>query len=285
MISPRTSRQEILQKLQKKLDAHVPIMISSAGSGLVAKLLEQAGVDCINTFCGARLRANGWGTMSMMWPNIDSNKQTLDYTQQDILPAIKGDAFICACLNPNDPLRDMRAVLQDLKNMGVESASNIGPSVSYVDKDSNLRQVLRQSGITFQEEIDMLKLTKEMDMVRVGLAFDMEDSIRMIEEAAPDIFCFHAGTTKGGIRGYDSGETIEVTAERTEDVYAKVREINPETILIAHGAAMENPEDAQHMLSHTTGHGFWTGSSTERLPIERAVLATAAEFRALAFDS
>ena len=221
----------------------------------------------------------------MMWPNIDSNKQTLDYTQQDILPAIKGDAFICACLNPNDPLRDMRAVLQDLKNMGVESASNIGPSVSYVDKDSNLRQVLRQSGITFQEEIDMLKLTKEMDMVSVGLAFDMEDSIRMIEEAAPDIFCFHAGTTKGGIRGYDSGETIEVTAERTEDVYAKVREINPETILIAHGAAMENPEDAQHMLSHTTGHGFWTGSSTERLPIERAVLATAAEFRALAFDS
>ncbi len=285
MISPRTSRQEILDKLQKKLDAHTPIMISSAGSGLVAKLLEQAGVDCINTFCGARLRANGWGTMSMMWPNIDSNKQTLDYTQQDILPAIKGDAFICACLNPNDPLRDMRTVLQDLKNMGVESASNIGPSVSYVDKDSNLRQVLRQSGITFQVEIDMLKLTKEMDMVSVGLAFDMEDSIRMIEEAAPDVFCFHAGTTKGGIRGYDSGETIEVTAERTEEVYAKVREINPQTILIAHGAAMENPDDAQYMLNHTNGNGFWTGSSTERLPIERAVLATAAEFRELSFGS
>ncbi len=285
MISPRTSRQEILQKLQKKLDARTPIMISSAGSGLVAKLLEQAGVDCINTFCGARLRSNGWGTMSMMWPNIDSNKQTLDYTRQDILPAIKGDAFICACLNPNDPLRDMRTVLQDLKNMGVESASNIGPSVSYVDKDSNLRNVLRQSGITFQVEIDMLKLTREMDMVSVGLAFDMEDSVRMIEAAAPDVFCFHAGTTKGGIRGYDSGETIDVTAERTEEVYARVREINPETILIAHGAAMENPEDAQYMLDHTTGHGFWTGSSTERLPIERAVLATAAEFRQLAFNA
>ena len=241
MISPRTSRQEILQKLQKKLDARTPIMISSAGSGLVAKLLERAGVDCINTFCGARLRSNGWGTMSMMWPNIDSNKQTLDYTQQDILPAIKGDAFICACLNPNDPLRDMRTVLQDLKNMGVESASNIGPSVSYVDKDSNLRKVLRQSGITFQVEIDMLKLTREMDMVSVGLAFDMEDSVRMIEEAAPDVFCFHAGTTKGGIRGYDSGETIDVTAERTEQVYSRVREINPKTILIAHGAAHGKP--------------------------------------------
>jgi len=271
-------------KLKKKIDAKIPIMISSAGSGLVAKLLEQAGVDCINTFPGARLRANGWGTMSMMWPVLDSNKQTLDYTQQDILPAIKGDAFICACINPNDPLRDMRTVLDDLQRMGVESVSNIGPSVSYVDKDSQLYKVLRQSGITFDVEVEMLAIAKkEKNMVTVALAFDMEDSLLIIEEARPDIFCFHAGTTKGGIRGYDSGETIEVTAERTEEVYAKVREIAPETILVAHGAAMENPEDAAYILKHTTGHGFWTGASTERLPIERAVLATAKEFRELSF--
>lgn len=283
MIVPRTSREEIMAKLHKKIAAKIPIMISSAGSGLVAKLLEQAGVDCINTFPGARLRANGWGTMSMMWPVLDSNKQTLDYTQQDILPAIKGDAFICACINPNDPLRDMRTVLEDLKRMGVESVSNIGPSVSYVDKDSNLYKVLRQSGITYECEVEMLALAKKMDMVTVALAFDMEDSLQVIKEAQPDIFCFHAGTTKGGQRGYDSGETIDVTAARTEEVYAKVREINPDTILVAHGAAMENPEDAAYILKHTTGHGFWTGSSTERLPIERAVLATAKEFRDLSF--
>jgi predicted TIM-barrel enzyme len=55
-------------------------------------------------------------------------------------------------------------------------------------------------------------------------------------------------------------------------------------ILIAHGAAMENPEDAQYMLDHTSGHGFWTGSSTERLPIERAVTAAASEFANLRFS-
>ena len=33
-------------------------MISSAGFGLVAKLQENCGSDCINTFSGARLRAN-----------------------------------------------------------------------------------------------------------------------------------------------------------------------------------------------------------------------------------
>jgi predicted TIM-barrel enzyme len=285
VIVPRTSREEILGKLNTKVKKREPIMISSAGSGLVAKLLEQAGVDCINTFSGARLRSNGMGTMAMMWPVLDSNKQTLDYTREDIMPALKGDSFVCACLNPNDPLRDMRMVLQQCRDMGVEAVSNIGPSVSYVDKDSNLYKVLKQCGITFEEEVAMLKLAKEMGMLSVGLAFDLEDSMQMIEESKPDIFCFHAGTTKGGQRGYDTGETIEETAQRTEEVYQKLRAIDPNVLLVGHGAALENPVDAQYMLDNTSGEGFWTGSSTERLPIERAVLETAKEFRDLRFSN
>ena len=103
------------------------------------------------------------------------------------------------------------------------------------------------------------------------------------EPPCPDIFCFHAGTTRGGLVGYDSGETIADTARRTEEVYAAVREIEADTILVGHGAAMETPEDAQSMLDHTSGHGFWTGSSTERLPIERAVFEAAQEFAKLKF--
>ena len=256
MIVPRTSRKEILEKLHKKVSSKQPIFIASAGSGLVAKLLEKAGVDCINTFSGARLRANGMGTMSMLWPILDSNKQTMDYTREDIMPAIKGDAFICACLNANDPLKDMRTVLNELKMMGVESVSNIGPSISYVDKDSEVYRVLTKSGITFDNEIELLKLAKEMDMVSIGLAFNMEDSLKMVEESMPDIFCFHAGTTKGGLRGYDSGETIEETAARTEAANKELRKIKPDLMLIAHGAALETPEDAQYILNHTSCDGI-----------------------------
>ena len=283
MIVPRTSRDEILHNLRSKADERVPIMIASAGSGLVAQLLEEAGVDCVNTFSGARLRANGMGTMSMMWPILDSNEQTLRYTREDILPAMKGKSFVCACLNPNDPLRDMHLVLEDCLRMGVFSVSNIGPSVSYVDKDSQIRAVMEKSGVTFQVEIDFLAHAKELGHVTVGLAFDDDESVQMCEQAQPHIFCFHAGTTKGGRTGFDSGETIEETARRTEVVYERIRKVSPETLLVAHGAALENPVDAQYMLDHTSGHGFWTGSSTERLPIERAVLSTAREFTSLRF--
>jgi len=285
MIVPHTSRTAILAKLRKKVEARIPIFIASAGSGLVAQLLEKAGADCINTFSGARLRANGMGTMSMLWPILDSNLQTMNYTREDIMPAIKGDAFICACLNANDPLKDMRMVLNDCKTMGVYAVSNIGPSISYVDKDSEIYRVLTKSGITFDNEIAMLKLAKEMDMVSIGLAFNLEDSLRMVEEAQPDIFCFHAGTTQGGLKGYDSGETIEETAARTEAANQQLRQLKPDIMLIAHGAAMSNPEDAQYMLNHTSVDGIWTGSSTERIPIEKAVYSTAQEFAALRFPN
>ena len=173
---------------------------------------------------------------------------------------------MCACINANDPLKDMVLLLEDLKRMGVLSVSNIGPSISYVDKDSTIYKVLTRAGITLQNEIDMLKVAKEMGMVTIGPAFDEEDSCRVVAEAQPDVFCFHAGTTKGGLRGFDAGETIEETARRTETVNQKLRSLKKDLILVAHGAAMETPEDAQYMLDHTTCHGFWTGSSTERIP-------------------
>ena len=82
MIVPRTTRSEILAKLRTKVDARKPLLIASAGSGLVASLLEKAGADCVNTFSGARLRANGMGTMAMMWPILDSNQQVFDNTSR-----------------------------------------------------------------------------------------------------------------------------------------------------------------------------------------------------------
>ena len=281
MIVPRTSREEILRKLQAKVDRDLPIFIASAGNGLVAQLLEKAGADCINTFSGARLRANGMGTMSMLWPILDSNRQTIDYTEQDIMPALKGDAFVCACVNANDPLRDMVSLINRFKGMGVFSISNIGPSISYVDKDSHIYKVLTKSGITFDHEIELLRVAKDMGMVTIALAFDEEDSCAIVDRAKPDIFCYHAGTTKGGLKGYDSGETIAETAARTEGVNQMVRKLHSKVILIAHGAAMETPADAQYMLDHTSCHGIWTGSSTERIPIERAVYETAKQFAEL----
>ncbi len=285
MIVPRTTREKILAKLRAKVQSRTPVLISSAASGLVARMLEEAGADCVNTFHGARLRANGLGTMAMMWPILNANEQVFRNTQEDILPAMKGDAFVCMCINANDPLRDMHSFLEQIKALGCMSVSNIGPSVSYIDHNSNIYKVLRKCGVTLENEIAMLKLAKEeLGMVTVGVAFTEEDSVQMVTDARPDLFCYHAGTTKGGRIGYDSGETIDETAARSKEVNAKLKKIMPEVILIAHGAAMETPEDAQYMLDHAACDGIWTGSSTERLPIEKAVYEAGKRFASLRYS-
>ena len=55
-------------------------------------------------------------------------------------------------------------------------------------------------------------------------------------------------------------------------------------ILIAHGAAMETPEEAQYMLDHAACDGIWTGSSTERIPIEKAVFEAGKKFASLRYS-
>ena len=277
MIVKRWSRDEILEKLANKIKKKKPLAFASCGTGLVAKLLERAGFDCVNTFSGGRLRSDGWGSMSMLWPILDSNAQMLETTGRDIITAIKGDAFVCAMINANDPLRDMYVILEQLKLMGVACICNI-PSIGDYDKDSHIYQVLVQSGITLENEIEMLKLAKEMGFVTATMPYNLEDSIKIVREAMPHIFCFHAGTTKGGLIGFDTPYTIEDTAERTQEVFDQVLKIKPDSILLTHGASLVKPEDGQYLLDNTGTHGLWTGSATERIPIERAVLEVAEKF-------
>ena len=281
MIVKRHTREEMLGKMRKKVAEGRPIFVAACGTGLVAKCLEQAGADFIVTFSGARLRNNGWGTMTQWWPILDSNRQVIDNTEHDILTALKGEAAVLTCVQANDPLRDMYLVLEHLKKIGVVAVSHVGPSIGYYEKDSLMYRVLTKAGITLESEIEMLKLAKEMGLITFGMPFDLEDAEKIMKGAMCDAFCFHAGTTKGGLVGYDTPYTKEDTARRTEEANQIALKINPDVFLLAHGAALETPEEGQYILDNTSCHGLWTGSATERIPIERAILETAGEFAKL----
>ncbi len=54
--------------------------------------------------------------------------------------------------------------------------------------------------------------------------------------------------------------------------------INPDLILLSHGASLVTPEDGQYIMDNTSCHGVFTGSATERIPIENAILDIAGKF-------
>jgi predicted TIM-barrel enzyme len=278
MIVKRHTKDEMMGKMRRKVASGKPIFVAACGNGLVAKCLEKAGADLIVTFSGAVLRNDGWGTAAQWFPILDSNKQVMENTERDIMPAIKGDAGVLACVMANDPLRDVTLVLEHLKKIGVIAISHVGPSIGYYDKGSTVYKALVSAGITLEHEIEMLALAKEMGFITCGMPFDLEDAEKIMKGALPDAFCFHAGTTKGGLAGFDTPYTIEETAARTEEANRLAAKIKPDVLLLAHGAALETPEEGQYVLDHTSCHGLWTGSAAERIPIERAVMETAGKF-------
>jgi predicted TIM-barrel enzyme len=278
MIVRRNTRKEMLDRMSKKVKKGTPVFVAACGTGLVAKCLEQAGADFIVTFSGARLRNNGWGTMTQWYPILDSNQQVIENTERDILTALKGRAGVLTCVQANDPLRDIALVLEYLKKIGVIAISHVGPSIGYYEKGSRMYQALVKAGVTLENEIAMLELAKKMGLITFGMPFDLEDAETIMKGAMPDAFCFHAGTTKGGLVGAEETLTIEETARITEEANQIAVRIKPDVFLLAHGAALETPEEGQYILNHTSCHGIWTGSSTERIPIERAVLETAGKF-------
>ena len=76
---------------------------------------------------------------------------------------------------------------------------------------------------------------------------------------------------------------MEEMAMRTRAHHAVAKKIKPDVILLAHGAALVNPEDAQYMLDHTDSHGVQLGSSIERMAIESPLEERAPAFKKVRF--
>jgi predicted TIM-barrel enzyme len=251
--------------------------MASCGSGIVAKFLERAGCDMAGVYNAVKLRTFGTGSMMGMWPVSDANGLMFEYASTEILPVV-GDMPVMAGVNANDPHREIPRFLGELMRIGIIVANNF-PTVGLVD--GNFRTVLEHTGITYDNEIEMLKTAKHMGMVTVAYAFNPSETERMVKGADPDVLIFHAGTTVGGSIGYDHPDTVEETARRTQEVYDAARKINRDIILLTHGAALTDPDSGRKILDLTDGHGLQTGSATERIPLEEAVLTVASAFKSL----
>jgi len=275
----RYSRQEFLDRLWTEIKRGKPLVMTGAGNGIAAKFIERGGVDILGVYNTGYFRMQGYGSLAGMLPMADANEMVFRIGQREVLPQVK-EVPVIAGLNGVDVLRDMRLFLEDIRHIGYSGVHNF-PTVAWFDGE--FRQTLEGTGLGYQMELDMLNIAHDLDMLTIGYAFNEEDTERLIREAAPDIFIFHAGITRGGSTGYAGGRSLEEMARRTQAMYDIAKHIKPDLILLAHGAALVNPEDGQYMLDHTDCHGVQLGSSIERMAIEVPLQERAASFKNVHF--
>ncbi|MBI2194964.1 MAG: phosphoenolpyruvate hydrolase family protein [Planctomycetes bacterium] len=278
-MAKRYTRQEFLARLRAEMQRGRPLVMTGAGNGIAAKFIERGGVDILGVYNTGYFRMQGYGSLAGMLPMADANEMVYQMGRREILPRVE-EVPVIAGVNGVDVLRDIRLFLEECRRIGFSGVHNF-PTVAWFDGE--YRKTLEKTGLGYSMEIDMLNWARELDLLTIGYAFNEEDAGRLMQGAAPDIFIYHAGITRGGSTGYAEGRPLEEAARRSQAHYELARRVKPDVILLAHGAALVDPEDAQYMLDHTDCHGVQLGSSIERLAIEGPLEERAASFKTVCF--
>lgn len=276
----RYSRREFLDRLHAEIRRGRPLVMTGAGSGICAKFIERGGVDILGIYNTGYFRMQGYGSLAGMLPIADANELVYQAARREVLPQVS-ETPVVAGVNGVDPLRDMRLFLEDLRRLGISGVHNF-PTVGWFEGE--FRRTLEQTGLGFQRELDMLQQARELDLLTVGYAFNEDDTTRLLQEAAPDVYIFHAGITRGGATGYAGAGSLEETARRSQAHFELARRIKPDVILLAHGAALAEPSDAQYLVDHTDCQGVQLGSAIERLAIERPLEERTRAFKNIRFS-
>jgi len=278
-MAKRYTRQQFLERLRNEIARGKPLVMTGAGNGIAAKFIERAGIDILGVYNTGYFRMQGYGSLAGMLPMADANEMVYQMGRRQVLPQVQ-EAPVIVGANGVDVLRDMRLFLEDCKHIGFSGVHNF-PTVAWFD--GAFRSTLEATGLGYEHEIKMLNLARELDLLTIGYAFNEADAERLMRDAAPDIFIYHAGITRGGSTGYGASQSLEDMAQRSQQHYELAKAIKPDVLLLAHGAALVNPEDAQYMLDYTDCHGIQLGSSIERMAIETPLQERAASFKAIRF--
>ena len=272
------SREQTLTRLRQRIEAGVPIVGGGAGTGISAKFEEAGGIDLIVIYNSGRYRMAGRGSLAGLMPYGDANAIVMEMAGE-VLPVVANTpvlAGICA----SDPFRLIGRFLEDVKRVGFSGVQNF-PTVGLID--GQFRANLEETGMGFDNEIELIRLAHERDLLTTPYVFDVTQTEQMVAAGA-DVLVAHMGLTTKGAIGAHTGRSLDDCVRDVQAIADAALHARPDVIVLCHGGPIATPGDAQYVLTRTHSvHGFYGASSMERLPVELAITEQVRQFKAIRF--
>jgi predicted TIM-barrel enzyme len=269
------TRTEVLARLRATLHAGKPIIAAGAGTGISAKFLEKGGVDLIIIYNSGRFRMAGHGSTAGLMAYGDANAVAMEIGEHEVLPVVEEVPVICG-VHASDPRRRMWHWLGRVKEMGFSGVNNF-PTHCIVD--GQFRQILEETGMSFQKEVDMIALARRMDLFTIVYVANAEEA-RAMAQAGADVIIAHVGTTVGGSIGVTNATcTLEEAATRVQGIARAAIDERADVICLSHGGPICTPTDAAYVNEHTDVVGFVGASSLERLAFEQSLPELTRQFK------
>ena len=273
------TRAEVRDRLHATLDRGEPIIAAGAGTGISAKFIERGGADLLIIYNSGRFRMSGHGSTAGLMAYGDANAVAMEIGEFEVLPVTKEIPVICG-VHASDPRRRIWHHLLKVRDMGFSGINNF-PTHAIVD--GLFRQVLEETGMSVQHEIDMVSQAqhKGIDLFSIVYVATPEES-RQMASAGADAIIAHVGCTTGGSIGVTGATcTLEEAAARTQAIIDAARTVRDDVIFLSHGGPISTPADAAYINEHTDAVGFVGASSLERMGVEQSLTDLTRAFKSI----
>ena len=275
---PRFRREELSAKFQEMVRNRQPIIGGGAGTGLSAKCEEDGGIDLIVIYNSGRYRMAGRGSLSGLLAYGNANSIVMEMAKE-VLPVVRKTPVL-AGVNGTDPFCVFDVFLDEVAAVGFSGIQNF-PTVGLID--GVFRQNLEETGMSYSQEVDMIRLAHKKDLFTTPYVFDPQQAEAMTRAGA-DMIVAHMGLTTGGAIGAETALTLDQCVARVDAVAQAALSVRTDVIVLCHGGPIAEPADAAWVLSRTQNcHGFYGASSMERLPTEKAITRQALDFKQIHF--
>lgn len=274
------TRSEVLSRMRELYKKRIPIVGTGAGTGLSAKAESDGKSDVIIVYGTGKYRMAGRSSMAGRFAYGNANGLVLSMAKE-IMPVCPQTPVFCGVF-VQDPFRDMSRFIEELKNSGYSGVQNV-PGMGGMDQMEGNRVVeyLNAKGIGVQLELDFLRLAQQRGLVTSPYAYNLQQCIEMAQIGADIIVC-HAGLTMKGMVAAKVAPPLELCAEMMDKWCDAISRENPDAIILCHGGPIAEPEDYAYIHKCVPKlAGFYGASSIERIPVERDVVNTVAEFKNL----
>src|SRR5690625_8044239 len=157
---------------------------------------------------------SGHGSTAGMMAYGDANAVAMEIGEFEVLPVVEEIPVICG-VHGSDPRRRMWHFLLQVKDMGFSGVNNF-PTHSIVD--GHFGNVLEETGMSFQKEVEMIRLATKMDLFSTVYVAMPEEADQMADVGA-DAIIAHVGTTVGGAIGVtDATAALTQEIEKTQKI-------------------------------------------------------------------
>jgi len=270
-------REEVIARLRATLEGGEAIIAAGAGTGISAKFIEKGGADLIIVYNSGRFRMAGHGSTAGLMAYGDANAVAMEIGEFEVLPVVEEIPVICG-VHATDPRRRMWHWLGRVKEMGFSGVNNF-PTHSIVD--GKFRQILEETGMSVEKEIEMVALARKMDLFTIVYVGSTEEAKGMAEAGA-DAIIAHVGTTIGGSIGVTHAAMgLPEAAARTQEIIEAARAVRDDIVFLSHGGPISTPEDAAYINRNTDAVGFVGASSLERMAVEDSLTDLTRRFKAI----